>query len=37
LRVNNYQVFLVTPVTLYFLVTLNWYFWYFPTMPFPPP
>ncbi|EDK98439.1 mCG1038759, partial [Mus musculus] len=29
LRVNNYQVFLVTLVTLYFLVTLNWYLWYF--------
>jgi hypothetical protein len=37
LRVNNYQVFLVTLVTLHFLVILNWYFWYFPTTPFPPP
>jgi hypothetical protein len=27
----------LTLVTLYFLVTLNWYFWYFPTTPFPPP
>jgi hypothetical protein len=34
---HNYQVFLVTLVTLHFLVTLNWYFWYFPTTPFPPP
>jgi hypothetical protein len=24
-------------VTLHFLVTLNWYFWYFPTMPYSPP
>ena len=24
-------------MTLHFLVTLNWYFWYFPTTPFPPP
>ena len=24
-------------MTCDFLVTLNWYFWYFPTTPFPPP
>ena len=27
----------MTLVTLHFLVTLNWYFWYFPTTPSPPP
>jgi hypothetical protein len=36
-NLHNYQVFLVTLVTLHFLVILNCYFWYFPTTPSPPP